>query len=534
MATGAAPSRQDGAQSAGASPAAPGRAALVETHTAVLVFLGDRVYKVKKPVDLGFLDFRTVEARRGACEAEVALNRRLAPDVYLGTADVIGPDGRCCDHMVVMRRLPAERRLAALVAAGGEVAGPVRDTARLIASFHSRCGTSEEITVLGGVAAQRRLWADSLAAVAPYVGDVLPAQTVAEIELLARRYLDGRDALLRDRQRSGLVRDGHGDLLADDVFCLDDGPRVLDCLEFDPRLRAGDVLADVAFLAMDLQRLGRVDLAEHFMSSYREFSGEHHPRSLEDFYVAYRALVRCKVACVRVGQGDAASAATARALAALALARLRRGRVRLVLVGGLPAAGKSTLAAGLADAEGWTVLRSDVIRKELTGLAARTPAVAEPGQGIYRPETTGAVYDEMIRRAGIALERGESVVLDASWARREHRHHAARCAAAAAADLIELRCAVSPEVARARITARLAARLDAVGSVDAPGTRATGTPTVTDGTAGPLGADDGVSDATIAVLEDLTHRTDPWPDATTIFTLGPLAQALHAARRATS
>ncbi len=518
----------------GTGPAVPGRAALVETHTATLIFLGDRVYKVKKPVDLGFLDFRTVEARRQACEAEVALNRRLAPDVYLGTAEVTGPDGHCCDHMVVMRRLPPERRLAALVTAGGEVAGPVRDTARLLASFHSRCATSEEITELGGVATQRRLWAGSLAAVTPYVGEVLAADSVAEIEQLALRYLEGRDVLLRERQRSGLVRDGHGDLLADDIFCLDDGPRVLDCLEFDPRLRAGDVLADAAFLAMDLQRLGRADLAELFLSSYREFSGEHHPRSLEDLYVAYRAFVRCKVACVRVGQGDAACAGEARALAALALARLRRGRVRLVLVGGLPASGKSTLAAGLADAEGWTVLRSDVIRKQLAGLAPRTPAVAEPGRGIYRPEMTEAVYEEMIRRAGIALRRGESVILDASWARRGHRHRAARLAAAAAADLIELRCAVSADIARSRIIARLGTRPQDAGSGHTDGTGGAGAPTLAQGPVRTLGADDGASDATIAVLEDRTRHCEPWPEATTIFTTGPSAQALHAARRATS
>ncbi|MCM3882328.1 AAA family ATPase [Frankia sp. R82] len=501
--------------------------AVVETHTSVLIFLGDRVYKVKKAADLGFLDFRTREARLAACRAEVALNRRLAPDVYLGVADVSGPDGELCDHMVVMRRLPASRRLSALVASGADVTGALRDTARVIASLHARCDTSPQISAFGGVDTLRALWAEGLAGVAPFLGDQLPAQKVAEIGRLAGRYLDGRGALLAQRQQGGLVRDGHGDLLADDVFCLDDGPRVLDCLEFDQRLRAGDVLADVAFLAMDLERLGRRDLADHFMSAYREFSGETHPRSLEDFYVAYRAFVRCKVACIRSAQGDADATGQARALATLALSRLRHGRTRLVLLGGLPASGKSTLAAGLGAAEGWTVLRSDVIRKELAGLAATTPAPAAPGEGIYRAKLTDAVYTELIRRAGVALERGESVILDASWGSRRHRRQATRCALAAAADLIELRCAVAPEIARTRIAARLAAR--AAGSGTAMDTF--------DGLHGPSGGDEarggdgGVSDATVPVLAELARRADPWPEATTVTTTAPVAQTLRTARR---
>ncbi|WP_163549341.1 AAA family ATPase [Candidatus Frankia nodulisporulans] len=504
----------------------PSPASVVETHTSVLVFLGDRVYKVKKAEDLGFLDFRTRQARLAACQAEVALNRRVAPDVYLGVADVSGPDGQLCDHMVVMRRLPASRRLSALVTSGTDVTGVLRDTARLVAAFHTRCDTSTEITELGGVKTLRALWEEGLAGVAPFLGDPLPARQVAEIGRLASRYLDGRGALLAERQQRGLVRDGHGDLLADDVFCLDDGPRILDCLEFDQRLRAGDVLADVAFLAMDLERLGRRDLADHFLSAYREFSGETHPRSLEDFYVAYRAFVRCKVACIRSAQGDADAAEQARTLATLALSRLRRGRTRLVLVGGLPASGKSTLAAGLGSAEGWTVLRSDVIRKELAGLSATTPAPAEPGEGLYRAEMTDAVYTELIRRADVALERGESVILDASWGSRRHRRQAARRALDAAADLIELRCAVAPEIARTRIAARMEAR--------------TAAGTTTDGldgldgrgrAGGAEGGDGGVSDATVPVLLELARSADPWPEATTITTTVPVARTLRTARR---
>ncbi|CAO5177632.1 Gluconate kinase [Frankia sp. AiPs1] len=539
---------------AGLEPAPAPPPAVVETHTSTLIFLGNRVYKVKKAADLGFLDFRTREARLAACQAEVALNRRLAPDVYLGVADVSGPDGQPCDHMVVMRRLPVARRLSALVASGADVSGALRDTARLIASFHTRCEQSPQIDELGGGAALRALWEAGLAGVQPYLGGPLSAQMVTEIGRLAGRYVDGRGVLLAQRQRAGLVRDGHGDLLADDIFCLDDGPRILDCLEFDQRLRAGDVLADVAFLAMDLERLNRPDLAARFMSAYREFSGENHPRSLEDFYVAYRAFVRAKVACIRSTQGDPDAAGQAQALASLVLSRLRHGRVRLVLVGGLPASGKSTLAAGLGTTEGWTVLRSDVIRKELAGVSATTPAVSDPGKGIYQPRMTDAVYDELIRRAGIALEHGESVILDASWTDRRHRRQATRHALEAAAEIIELRCAVAPEIAHSRIAARMQARAAANGpgmevpdqprgadelgvvavgagahsvadSLSADGVSADGV------SADGVSADGGVSDATDAVLTELTSRADPWPEAITVFTTAPVAQTLRSARR---
>src|SRR5690606_13545776 len=182
------------------------------------------------------------------------------------------------------------------------------------------------------------------------------------------------------RVAAGRACDGHGDLLADDVFCLDDGPQVLDCLEFDDALRYEDVLADVAFMAMDLERLGRADLAEHFLDAYRRAAGEDWPASLAHHHIAYRAQVRAKVTAIRAQQGDAGSVDAARALLKLCFDHLEAGRVRLILVGGAPGTGKSTLAAGLAASLGATVLRSDVIRKERAGLAPSESAAAGFGQ----------------------------------------------------------------------------------------------------------------------------------------------------------
>ena len=174
--------------------------------------------------------------------------------------------------------------------------------------------------------------------------------------------------------------DGHGDLIADDIFCLDDGPRILDCLDFDDRLRWLDGLDDAAFLGMDLERLGGPALAEEFMAAYADYSGDPAPASLPHHYVAYRAFVRLKIACLRAAQGDPAAGFEARQLAEVALRHLRAGAVTLVLAGGLPGTGKSALAGAVAGRLGFTVLNSDRIRKELAGLPAEASARAPYGE----------------------------------------------------------------------------------------------------------------------------------------------------------
>jgi uncharacterized protein len=471
-------------------------AAIAETHVSVLVLVGDRAYKLKKPVALGFLDFSTREARETACRREVELNRRLAPDVYLGVADVLGPGGRPCDHLVVMRRMPAERRLAAQVRAGVDVHDGVRQVARLVAAFHERAATSAEIADAGSVASVERNWEDNFRQMAPFAGAVLDPELAGRVELLARRYLEGRGALFARRVASGMVRDGHGDLLAEDVFLLDDGPRVLDCIEFDDRLRWGDVLADVAFLAMDLERLGAPDLAVRFLDWYREFSGHPHPTSLAEHYVAYRAHVRAKVACLRHAQGDQGAAVEAADLLSLCLRHLERGRVRMALVGGLPGTGKSTLAAGLADAAGWSLLRSDEVRRDL----GRNAGPAAYRTGAYSDASVEVTYRELLARARTALGLGESVVLDASWRHDAWRTMARRVAEETCADVVELRCEAPAEVAAARIAARSG----------------------------------GLSDARPETLAAMTADFDGWPEATAVDTTGNPVTAVAAALAAAS
>jgi len=436
-------------------------AQVAETHSAVVFFVRDRAYKLKKPVDLGFLDFRTPQDRAVACAREVELNRRYAPDVYLGVAEVLGPDGGVCDHLVVMRRMPAARRLSALVQARAPVTRAVRQVARILAAQHASAPRGPRIDQQGGRDALRRRWADNFDQAGHAAGGLLDPADIRQMRDLAWQFLSGRGPLFDERVDAGHIVDGHGDLLAGDIFCLDDGPRILDCLDFDDRLRWLDGLDDAACLAMDLEHLGDRRLGEQFISWYAEYSGDRAPPSLCHHYIAYRAFMRAKVACLRCGQGTPAAAVEAHRLAGLTLNHLREGAVALVLIGGLPGTGKSALADAVASRLGATVLSSDRIRKELAGLPpGKRPAVPY-GTGLYAPAATDATYAELLHRAASLLARGELVIADASWASAGHRAAATAAAHSTDARLVQLRCAAPADLAAQRLTSRVPGASDA-------------------------------------------------------------------------
>jgi aminoglycoside phosphotransferase family enzyme/predicted kinase len=436
-------------------------AAINETHISTVAFVGDRAFKFLKPIRTPFLDQSTLAARRVAVERELWLNRRMAPDVYLGVGEV-REDDEVTDVFLVMRRLPAARRLSTLVAGPDDqlAADAIREVARRIAEFHARQPSpplAEEVATRDAEAAR---WAQNLEELQAFAGRHLAIDALARVEGLSWRFLAGRDELFAERIRRGFARDGHGDLLADDIFVLDDGVRILDCLAFDDALRCGDVLADVAFLAMDLERVAGLAPAEALWRWYTEFSDEHHPAALAHLYVAYRALVRAKVSCLRADQGDAAAGEAARVFLDQTERHLRAALPAVVLVGGGPGVGKSTVATAIGEAEAMVVLSSDELRKDLAGVAHGDHAFAPPGEGIYRAEMTERVYDELLARAEALVRRGESVVLDATWGRAAPRAAARAMAEAAHADLVEMRCVLDPSVARERIARRLATMYD--------------------------------------------------------------------------
>ena len=447
---------------------------VAETHISVLWFFGDKVYKIHKPVHFEFLDFRDRTARAADCHREVELNRRLAPDVYLGVADLV-MNGEPLDHMVVMRALPEGRQLASLLQGDEDIEMWLDRVAAVLSSFHRTAIRSAEISECASPSALALKWKENFKEVARLVDSSLDREIEEEIRCLVARWLSEHQALLETRLAQGHVCDGHGDLQASDIYCLDEGIRILDCLEFSDRLRWDDVCADVAFLAMDLERLSRPDAASVFVRAYERHSGHRLPPPLLHLHIGLRAYVRAKIACLRSEQ-NGLGVNVACDLQALALKHLRSARSAVVLVGGLPGTGKSTLAAGLAAETGWHLIRSDEIRRHQSA-----------GPDRYAPESRAAVYEELLSSAREQLARGESVVLDASWISADERALAARVAEVAESELLSVCCVCHDSVGAERIKERLA-------------------------------RGDDVSEATVVVRDVMEAGMDEWPSAVVIDT----------------
>lgn len=434
---------------------------VAETHTGMVFLVGDKAYKVKKPIVTDFLDFSTVERREHACNREVALNRRLAPDSYLGVAHFTLPGCGAAEPVIVMRRYPDEWRLAAKVLRGGPVEQELSAVADLLVRFHATAVRGGQVDAQAQVDAIAGRWQENVTELAKFAGGIVPGlspDVVGEIGRLATRYIAGRALLFSSRIGDRKIVDGHADLLADDIFCLAGGPALLDCLEFDDRLRYIDVVDDAAFLAMDLEFLGRPDLGEYFLQQYRRFSaadgGEDSPASLHDFYIAYRAVVRAKVDGISHTQGDADAASRAQRHLEIAHRHLRAGAVRLILVGGGPGTGKTTLARLLAERIGAHVVSTDDVRAEMVAKGEIAGVAGEFGKGLYTDEKVDAVYDTVLHAAHLSLSSGHSVILDGTWRDARHREHARSLAVETSATVIEFSCTATLATAVDRIRSR--------------------------------------------------------------------------------
>ncbi len=428
-----------------------------ETHTGVVVLVGDRAFKAKKPVLTDFLDFRTPERREHACRREVELNSRLSPDSYLGVAHLSDPTGGAAEPIVVMRRYRDGDRLASMVTRGESVAGALDAIAAVLARFHQRAQRSRAIDAQGEAGAIERRWYENLSELDRYARtstSPVSVDSVSRIQRLVSEFIAGRAPLFTRRIEEGSIVDGHGDLLADDIFWVDGQPALLDCLEFDDQLRYVDCVDDAAFLAMDLEFLGRKDLGDYFLERYAVHSARSVPATLRDFYLAYRAVVRAKVDCVRLSQGKSESAEDAARHLAIATEHLRSGAVRLALVGGNPGTGKSTLARALADEFGAQVVSTDDVRRELRDSGAISGESRVLDAGLYSPDNVATVYGVVLRRARLSLGDGQSVILDGTWRDPEMRAQAHRLAAETHSALVELMCSAAVDTAADRIRTR--------------------------------------------------------------------------------
>ncbi len=444
----------------------------IETHVS-WVLRGERaVLKVKKPVNLGFLDFREPERRRVACEDEVRLNARLAPDVYLGVEPLVrGADGRVrvggngpvVDWAVRMRRLDDASRADVRLRAGTFEGAEVDLVARTIAAFHDTARVSRaEAERWASPSAVARNVDENFDQTRELVDRFVEPRVADQAEAAQRGFLALRAERLAARLTEERVRDGHGDLRLEHVY-LDDGHvRVIDCVEFDPRYRVEDVCADVAFLAMDLEAHGRTDLAERFLARYARASDDYGLYGVVDFYAGYRAWVRGKVAALLSVDAGADEETRVRAavdarryfLLAVASARPRVLEPSVVCVGGLLGAGKSTVADAVADELSCPVVDADRTRKHLMGVA-ETQRLTDPSwQGAYEPSVTERVYDSVFSQAGIVLESGRPVVLDASFRSRAMRQRARELARAHGVPFRFVECNASPAVCKGRLARR--------------------------------------------------------------------------------
>jgi aminoglycoside phosphotransferase family enzyme/predicted kinase len=446
-----------------------------QTHISAVFLAGPYAYKVKKPVNPGFLDFSTLAKRLHYCQEEVRLNRRLAQQVYLGVVPVVRcheglrfeGEGEAVEWAVKMQRLPDEATLLERLRRG-EVGPPlVEALARRIASFHRGVEANGRTAAFGRFEAVARIVLDIFAQAAPQVGTTVSGAVFGRVKALAEEALGRLRPLIEARAARGMPRDCHGDLHLDHVYYFPDrGPPadlvIIDCIEFNERFRFIDPVADMAFPAMDLTFRGRRDLARAFAGAYFRAAGDEEGEALLPLYTAYRATVRGMVEGLELAEKEVPEAERATALGRarahwlLALTELEGPERKpcLGLVAGLPGTGKSRLARGLAASGGFTVVRSDVVRKELAGLPAQGPAPPHLREALYSPDWNERTYGECLRRVEGLLFAGRRCLVDATF--REERQRQAFLGAAVrwGVPAVVLLCQAEPETVRRRLETR--------------------------------------------------------------------------------
>jgi aminoglycoside phosphotransferase family enzyme/predicted kinase len=444
---------------------------LIETHISWVFLAPTEVFKVKRPVDLGFLDFTTVDKRREACDAEVRLNRRLAPGVYLGVvpitvdqagAHAIGGAGRIVDWAVHMRRLSIDERADRRLQEGVLSSSQIDELAERVARFHAAARCDAETSRHGEVQTIRRNVEENFAQTRDSIGEYLDPAQAEEIEQWQLQAL-ADEACFQARIQAGRVRDGHGDLRLEHVYFRQDGSiAIIDCIEFNDRFRYGDVCADVAFLSMDLAWHGRVDLAERLLARYARESNDYDLYSVVNFYESYRAFVRGKVASLLAADPEASAEARSRAavearryfVLSLAFERPPLVPPRVVAVGGMIASGKSRTAATIGELISAPVLSSDRTRKQLMGRRPTNSLRSEAWSGAYAPKMTDLVYEELWRLARTIVRSGRPVVIDASFRTEAMRDAARNVAKAYGVPFLFVECVAPRKLTLERLAAR--------------------------------------------------------------------------------
>jgi aminoglycoside phosphotransferase family enzyme/predicted kinase len=456
-------------------PDSPDSVELKQTHISYVFIAGDFVYKVKKPVHFAFLDCSNLADRFRYCCDEVHLNARLSPRVYLGVfailkrgeSFVLGPEvheehPEAVEYAVKMRRLPEDRMLDRLLDSGLVDRDTIRAISARIAQFHASAPSNRSWTY-GSAAAIWRGVTEEIAQDEAFIDQTLRKDQFAAIESFCRAFITTHWRALNDRALEGRVREGHGDLRAEHICLLGDEKNeidVIDCVEFSERFRYGDVASEIAFLAMDLDRLGASGLADELVQAYTEFSGDEEFSVFIPFYKCYRASVRGKVESLRslereVGESERERA---RQLACnyfeLASRYARGASPALIVLCGLSGSGKSTLARMLQHRKGFKAINSDRVRKLLASVSPHEHVRTDYGANIYSDRFTKITYDAMLAEADRLLSDGCGAILDATFKASPDRQLALALAARRGVPILFVECVVSQEEAIRRLEQR--------------------------------------------------------------------------------
>src|SRR5688572_29891962 len=455
----------------------PSEVRLLQTHISYVFIAGDVVYKTKKPVNFGFIDQAAAEAREANCHAEVRLNARLAPDVYLGVVPVVRTaegryaveaPGEVIEWAVKMRRLPDDRTLDGVLASAGAPPRLIERLVQRLIAFREGAEVVENNPEYAGGAAERAWWAREYTEAVGFIGDTWRTEDAEATRTFFDRTIEAEQALFDARLAAGRVVEGHGDLQAKHVYLLGEPDpassiAIVDCIEFSDwfHFRYLDAGYDVAFLAMDLEAQGYPALGDELAGRYLAAAHDETMGVLQPLHRAMRAFVRGKVESIGAHAAELPDGERARlSMSAARYFRLaadyaqRRAGPSLVVLCGLPGTGKSTVAGTLAGRIGAAYVSSDIVRKQLAGLDPRTHAGAADREGLYAPGMTERVYAELRRRADEHLAAGRAVVVDAMHGFASERAAALAVAAARGVSAVIAELRLDETAALARIDGR--------------------------------------------------------------------------------
>jgi aminoglycoside phosphotransferase family enzyme/predicted kinase len=450
-------------------PHAPEGVAFLQTHASYVFIAGDYVYKVKKPVDFGFLDFTSLEKRKFYCEEELRLNRRLASSIYLDIIKItedsrgrlaLNGEGRVVEYAVLMKRLPLERMLKILLAEGKADEDTLDAIAAKLAAFHRQAKTGGKIDEMGSISTIRNNQEENFDQTEKYRDITIPAYQFDFIKSYVEHFLETQKTLLEKRIADHRIRECHGDLHLEHI-CIADEIIIFDCIEFNERFRFGDVASDVAFLTMDFDYNGYTRSSETFTAAYLKHSGDRDMPAVLNFYRCYYAYVRGKVTSFRLDQKELPDSerdgVRQTALRYFDLAYSYAARLEkpvLILTAGTIGSGKSYQARHLASRLGAEVIRTDVLRKELLHI---DPAERHPeafGKGIYSPAISRRTYDEAFELGARKIAQGKPVIIDASFAKRSDRARAVELAERLKVPFYVVECVCPDEVVKTRLEKR--------------------------------------------------------------------------------